>query len=143
MRKINEEILEAWLNLTSTINNEKVVSKLSFNETLIYRYLYQNQDKDITATELCNVLDMLKSQMNRTLISMEEKQLIIRQRSSIDKRQIYVILNKEQMSVYEKEHERILQIIDRLIDKVGDDNAQKTLQLFKLITHIAKEEEEI
>lgn len=63
-----------------------------------------------------------------------------RTRSSGDKRKIYVTLNEEQIKVYEDEHERILKIVDKLIERVGKENAQKALELFELIAHIAKEE---
>ena len=55
------------------------------------------------------------------------------------KRKIYVTLNEEQIKVYEDEHERILKIVDKLIERVGKENAQKALELFELIAHIAKE----
>lgn len=83
---------------------------------------------------------MQKSQMNRTLTSMENKKILTRTRSSGDKRKIYVTLNEEQIKVYEDEHERILKIVDKLIERVGKENAQKALELFELIAHIAKEE---
>ena len=125
---MNEDILEAWLQLSMAINNEKIVSEMPLNEMLIYRYLYQHQDEQITASKLCEVIDMLKSQMNRTLSSMEEKKLIYRIRSSRDKRRIYVSLNMENAFLYEKEHERILHIVDQLIERVGKENVEKTIQ---------------
>ncbi len=140
MNSINEEILEAWLQLTIAINNEKIVSEMPLNEMLVYRYLYHNQDKDITATDLCLEMDMLKSQMNRTLTSMEDKHMIHRRRSQKDKRQIFVQLNSEHIHLYEKEHERILHIVDRLVERLGKEEAKKALNLFKLIASVAKEE---
>ena len=83
---------------------------------------------------------MQKSQMNRTLTSMEDKNIITRTRSEDDKRKIFVSLNDSQIEIYEKEHQRILRIVDKLIDRVGQENAQKALELFRLIAHIAKEE---
>ena len=71
---------------------------------------------------------------------MEEKKLIYRIRSSRDKRRIYVSLNMENAFLYEKEHERILHIVDQLIERVGKENVEKTLDLFRLIAQIAKEE---
>ncbi len=137
---MNEEILEAWLKLNVAINHERIVSELPYNETLIYRYLYNHQDQVVTATKLCEVTGMLKSQMNRTLTSMEEKQLIFRQRSKHDKRQIEVTINKDHISIYETQHERIIRIVDRLIERVGEDNAKTALMLFEMIAEIAKEE---
>lgn len=69
-----------------------------------------------------------------------KKKILTRTRSSGDKRKIYVTLNEEQIKVYEDEHERILKIVDKLIERVGKENAQKALELFELIAHIAKEE---
>ena len=65
--KKNEQVLEAWLQMTTVINNERITSDLPYNESMICRYLYQNQDENVTATDLCNYMRMQKSQMNRTL----------------------------------------------------------------------------
>ena len=43
--KKNEQVLEAWLQMTTVINNERITSDLPYNESMICRYLYQNQDK--------------------------------------------------------------------------------------------------
>ena len=91
--KKNEQVLEAWLQMTTVINNERITSDLPYNESMICRYLYQNQDKNVTATDLCNWMRMQKSQMNRTLTSMEKKDLITRIRSEQDTRKIYITLN--------------------------------------------------
>lgn len=140
MKQINEEILDAWLELNHVIDNEKIVSQLPYNEILIYRYLYQRQTQEVTATQLCQAIGMLKSQMNRTLTAMEEKHLIHRIRSTQDKRQIFVSINKEHMEVYESEHTRILHIVDRLVERIGIEEAQNALSLFRQIAQIAKEE---
>ena len=88
MREFNEELLESWLQLTGSINNERIVSKMPYNEVLICRILYRNRSRKITATDLCEITKMQKSQMNRTLTSMEDKNIITRNRSEDDKRKI-------------------------------------------------------
>ena len=140
MAGFNEDLLDAWLQLTLVIDNEKIVSGMPLNEILIYRYLYHHQTEDITATTLCQAIGMLKSQMNRTLTSMEEKELIHRVRSHKDKRQIFVHLNEAHISLYEQEHARIIHIVDCLIERVGTENAKEALKLFQLIAQIAREE---
>lgn len=139
MRNLNEEILNSWLNVTMSINNEKIVDSMTLNEMLICRLLYKNHV--MTATELCSYLKMQKSQMNRTLTIMEEKHLISRARSNEDKRNIYVSLVQENLEVYQKEHARILKIVDYFIEKIGPEKAEQTLELFNLIADIAQQEE--
>ena len=126
--KKNEQVLEAWLQMTTVINNERITPDLPYNESMICRYLYQNQDLNVTATDLCNYMRMQKSQMNRTLTSMEKKELITRIRSEKDTRKIY-----------KKQHEKILKIVDELFEKIGYERQPEVIELFDLITQTAKE----
>ena len=142
-KNINEELLGAWLKLSVAINNEKVVSDMPYNEALICNILYRNQIHDplkkLTATDLCNATKMQKSQMNRTLNNMEEKSLIVRERSELDKRQVFVSLNMEQNEIYERQHVKILEMIDSLTERLGEEKSDQALQLFTMITNIAEE----
>ena len=108
-------------------------------------YLHQrkwntNKENDITATDLCSLTKMQKSQMNRTLMNMEKKNWIIRQRSDKDKRQILIALNEEKMRAYQEQHEHILNIVNKLIELIGQENTEKTVELLNLIVQIAREE---
>ena len=133
MNELNEQILDAWIQLTTAINNERIVSEMPLNEALICRMLYHNKDKNITATDLCGWT-------NRTLISMEQKGWIHRQRSEKDKRQIFIVLNEDKMILYREQHEHILSIVNKLVDRIGEENANQALKLFNLIAQIAGEE---
>ena len=140
---VNEKVLEAWLRLSTTISNERIVSKMPYNEALICGILYYNEKSQrketITATELCTRVRMLKSQMNRTLNSMEEKGLIFRERSAEDKRQVYVTLNMENVEIYEQQHREILEFVGTLMERIGKDKAAEIVRLFHLIADTADE----
>lgn len=60
MSELNEQILDAWIHLTTAINNERIVSEMPLNEALICRILYKNQESEITATDLCALTKMQK-----------------------------------------------------------------------------------
>lgn len=143
MQNINEKVLNAWLKLSTTICNERIVSELPFNESFICGILHHNAqahpEKKITATELCERTNMQKSQMNRTLNSMEEKGLIFRKRSEKDKRQVFVSINMDNAEIYENQHKKILEFVDTVLDKVGREKAEEIIQLFTLISNKAKE----
>lgn len=142
MTALNEELLSAWLRLSTTIVNNKVVSDMPYNESLICNILYRNQlhhpEQRLTATDLCNETKMLKSQMNRTLNQMEEKRLILRERSDRDKRQVFVTLDMDNASSYQQQHEKILQIADAIIEKTGNEKALEIISLFETISDIAE-----
>lgn len=143
MCNMNEKILNAWLKLSTTICNERIVFQMPYNESLICSILRRNAlehpERQMTATELCAQTNIQKSQMNRTLNCMEEKGLILRKRSEKDRRQVYVTMNMENAGVYEGQHEQILKIVDQVMEKVGKEKAEEIIQLFGLITNKAKE----
>ena len=143
MQNINEKVLSAWLKLSTAICNERIVSELPYNESLVCGILHENAvehpEEKITATDLCEKTNMQKSLMNRTLNSLEEKGLIFRKRSEKDKRQVFVSMNMENAEVYERQHKNILRVVDEIVEKVGKEKAEEIIQLFTLITNKAKE----
>ena len=78
MKDTNEKILDAWVQLIMAVNSERLVTDMPFNEAVICNLLYRNKDLKMTATDLCEITGMQKSQMNRTLTAMESKDIIIR-----------------------------------------------------------------
>lgn len=143
MENVNEAVLSAWLRLSRVICNERIVSDLPLNESLlcnaIYRSLREDPARKITATWLCSELKMQKSLMNRTLTSLEEKCIISRERSEDDKRNVYITLNRDHADIYEGQHKRILNLVDTILDKMGRNKADEVLNLFHLIADTAEE----
>lgn len=143
MQNINEKVLSAWLKLSTAICNERIVSELPYNESLVCGILHENAvehpEEKITATDLCEKTNMQKSLMNRTLNSLEEKELIFRKRSEKDKRQVFVSMNMENAEVYERQHKNILRVVDEIVEKVGKEKADEIISLFTLISNKAKE----
>ena len=141
MTKINEDLLDAWLRLSISVNNPRLVTEITYNESLICNILYKHAHSKgttpLTATDLCKMTNMLKSQMNRTLNQLEEKLLVTRQRSTIDKRQVYVTMNWEGADKYRVQHERILKLVDGIIERLGKEQAEQTALLMTQIADIA------
>ncbi len=134
----SEQILSAWLKMTMIINNDKLTETLPFNEAMICRYLYENRNTNVIASQLCEWMHMKKSQMNRTLTNMENKKLIQRIRNVEDKRQIFIVLNDEMIDVYQKQHQKILQIVDDICKELGDEKTEEILSMFSLVANIAE-----
>ncbi len=129
MAHLNEELLHAWLRVSTSIVNSRIVSELSYNETLVCNALYRNRleqgEKPLTATDLCGMTNMLKSQMNRTLNLLEVKGLITRERSTEDKRQVFVRFEPEKADAYQAQHARILKLLDGIIEELGVEQAEE------------------
>ena len=143
MSNINEDLLAGWLKLSTSVVNSRVVNELSVTESLVCNILYKNYldnpGHELTATDLCNETKMLKSQMNRTLNELEKKGIVIRERSKVDKRQIYVKMDMENADLYHKQHERIIKIVDKVIEKLGEEKSVEAVNLIREVTNIADE----
>lgn len=143
MSSLNERLLERWIDLSLSIMNERIVSELPYNESLICNILSRQERNHpgsvLTATELCQMMQMQKSQMNRTLTHMEEKGLIARERSCTDKRQVFIRLSENPESIYQQQHEMILGIVDRVIEKMGEEKAEMLADIFSTLAETAED----
>ena len=143
MKNTNEALLNAWLKLSTSVINSRLVSELSFNESLVCNILYsnmiENPEKEMTATELCHLTKILKSQMNRILNELEKKAIIIRERSKADKRQVFVKLDIANAEIYRKQHEKILKIVDEVISHLGEEKAAETIKILTQVSEVTDE----
>ena len=141
--QLNEILLGAWLKISTVINNSRLVSEMSYNESLICNILYRNSTEnpqnELTATDLCTETKILKSQMNRILTQLEEKNLITRERSTKDKRKIFIRLTTEQSNAYLKQHEQILKLLNDIIDKLGEEKTMEVIRVLNGISDVAGE----
>ena len=128
--QMQEALLQAWMAMEVCIRGNRLLSDLSMNEMLICNTLYgRRQGAPVTATELCAKTQLLKSQMNRILTSMEEQGLIRRERDSRDKRAVWVYLQEAALPRYLQEHDRVLGIVDRVCGALGETDAKQLSEL--------------
>ncbi|MBQ3104761.1 MAG: winged helix-turn-helix transcriptional regulator [Lachnospiraceae bacterium] len=139
--ELSEDLLTAWLRLSTSIIGSRIVSELSYKESLVCNLLYRNslkQDgKPLTATDLCIQTNMLKSQMNRILNALEEKQVITRKRSPEDGRRVLITMNPLQSQAYYRQHQHILDIMNTMILRLGEEEAFNAVRLLNRISDIA------
>lgn len=131
--QIEEELLSAWMSMSLNIRGNRLLTSLSFNEIVVCSFLYRNMKEGeelLTATDLCSQTKLLKSQLNKVLNEMEKKGLVERIRSKEDKRKVFLKLREEKISVYLEEHKKVMQIVHRVCDALGE---EKTGLLTELI----------
>ena len=129
-----DELLDAWLKLTSTLWNTRLVKSLTYNETHVMGILLRHTDaQPMTATDLIRRTRLLKSQMNKLLTTLEDRGFITRSRYEMDKRLIHIHLTEAGRQAYLKEHEGVEVFLAKLIEKLG---AQRALAVAKELSDI-------
>ncbi|MDO4345492.1 MAG: MarR family transcriptional regulator [Eubacteriales bacterium] len=143
MAGISEELLEAWLVMSSCVINRRLTSKLSYNEAMVCHLLYVQKMTEpetyLTATDLCRETRMLKSLMNSTLNSLEKRGVVERIRSTADRRQVYVRLCEEHMGVYREEHEHVMRIVDSVVRDIGEEECRRIIPTLHKIAQSVNE----
>jgi len=137
-----EELLQAWIDMSLLVRGNRLVTGFSFNEIVICRILYlrmQEGGDPVTATELCARMSLLKSQINKLLTSMESNGWIERVRSESDRRRIEIRLREKGLQDYEREHENILQIATHVHSRLGAQQAQELSRLMKTMVQAVHE----
>lgn len=119
-----DKLLDAWLNLTSSLWNTRLVSSMTYNEAHVLGLLMRYGDgAPMTATALIRRTRLLKSQMNKVLTTLETKGFITRTRSLADRRVIELRLTAEGEAAYRREHETAEAILAQLIERIGPEKA--------------------
>lgn len=129
-----EALLQAWIEMSLMVRGNRLVSGLSFNEIVICRILHQRQlqgGTPVTATELCKKMQLLKSQINKILTSMEHSGMIERVRSQSDRRRIEIRLMPKALETYQASHEGIMDIMNYVCSRLGEENAQQLTRLLQ------------
>lgn len=131
-----DNLLDAWLSLTSTLWNTRLVTTLTFNEAHVLGILLRHRDDvpPVTATTLIGRTHLLKSQMNKVLTGLERKGYIARSRAESDKRMIHIHITPEGEAAYRSEHAGVEAILARLLDRIGPEKALSTAEQIGEIT---------
>lgn len=143
MEHLNENLLDAWLTLSSVVNNERIVSTIPFNEAHVCNLLYRRRmdapEDYLTATELCAQTRMLKSQMNKVLSSLERRGMIERFPAPEDRRKAYIRLREENLDQFEAVHARSIALVDRAIERLGVETARETVDILNRVARYVDE----
>ncbi len=124
---VEEALLCAWMDMALNIRGNRIVNGLSFNEIVVCNMLHRNMhsgEELLTATDIGNRTKLLKSQLNKVLTAMEEKKLIERTRSEKDKRKVCLKLREENLDVYLKEHEKVMELVHGVCLRLGEEKVK-------------------
>ena len=141
MPELSEQILQAWLAVSAVVQNERIVSDMTYNEAVVCDFLWQQIHSTpdyLTATQLCKLTGMQKSLMNRTIKSLLAKEMIIEAGECSDHRTKPLKFNPEKTEIFLKTHLHSLDYVKKLMTCWSDGEAENVLQALNSIAAAAK-----
>lgn len=138
-----DELLVAWVRLSAMLKNHRITKGLMYNEAAVMleaylRYL-DGGDGLISVKELLEKTRMLKSQLNRTVNSLEKKGLITKVHCEYDKRMLYIRCVEEKLDVFLSVHEQSLVLANRVVSIIGEDD---TAAFIRIVNKLSNEKTE-
>lgn len=134
---LREGVLISWVKLSGILKNTRITKGLLYNEAIVMLLLYNRYRRDgegiISIKEITQQTKMLKSLVNRTVNSLEKKNLLQRCDAAGDRRMVYVRCVKEKLDVFLRVHNNSLALVDNLIDIVGADDARAFVRISEKI----------
>ncbi|MGN0374006.1 MAG: MarR family transcriptional regulator [Butyrivibrio sp.] len=132
---LRKDLLEAYIQVSMKLWNQRAVKYMPYNEALICHILYMQRSAHpetpyMNVKQLCETTGILKSQMNKTLNSLEKSGMIKKEQSTKDRRVIHVTLNESGPDLYEKEQQNISGLVDRMINKLGLERSYEAISIF-------------
>lgn len=138
---MEDRLLCAWMEMALHIRGDRLVTGMSFNEMVVCSMLYRSMQSGqplMTATDLGKATGLLKSQLNKVLNELEERGILERQRDQEDRRRVYLRLCEEQLSVYEAEHEKVMELVHQVCQTIGEEKAVLLSELLTEAVHAVK-----
>ena len=122
-------LIRAWVSLSSILKNSRFTKELSFNEATVMLLLYEAQDTPVSIKEITALTHMLKSQVNRTINTLEEKGLLERCPGQGDRRIGYVRLRKEKLELFLQVHHESMKIARQISDIIGPEDTDNFIRI--------------
>lgn len=134
--EIDENMITGWVQLTGVLKNTRITHGMMYNEAIVMLVAYNRYRQDgeglVSFKEIVSRTKMLKSLVNRTIGSLEEKGLLERCEGK-DKRTTFVRPVKERLDAFLAVHNRSLALAHDIVELIGEDDARAFIRLSEKI----------
>ena len=138
-----EALLRTWLGLAALIWSRDLVSGITYNEAIVCNLLSHRMETDpanpLTATDLCEMTNVRKSQMNQILTSLERQGYVSRTRSEVDRRQVHLCLTPEGQEAYTASHRKASALLTAVVEKLGPETTKTLTENLQLANATVQE----
>ena len=128
-----EQLLLAWVKLSGLVKNNSITKGLPYNEAIVMLMLHNRHSEDgvglVSVQEIIRETGMLKSQVNRTVNSLEEKGLLERATGEQDKRILFVKCVQNKLDVFLEVHQASLKVAGEIAAIIGEEDTGNFIRI--------------
>ena len=123
-----ERLLRAWVKLSGMVKNNRITKELPYNEAIVLLLLADGAGA-VSLQEIIRETGMLKSQVNRTVNSLEAKGLLVRCPGETDKRTQVVRCVEEQMETFRQVHQSSMGVAKEIMEIIGEEDTDAFIRI--------------
>lgn len=123
------DLIQAWIQLSGILKNSRFTKALPYNEAIVMLQLYQAGDRHVSIKEITAKTHLLKSQVNRTINSLEHKGLLERCAPEGDRRVGFVRAVTERMELFLQVHETSMEIAKNISGIIGPEDTDHFIRI--------------
>lgn len=126
-------------NITS---NGKIYQKLNMNDLIVFKILLENEKVEqlTQVKDLSDYMNISRPAVNTILNRLEDRDLIKRFRLKNDRKSVFVRLSKNAYDIYDIEKKKLTEFMNTMINKLGEDDSKKLIELLEKVNNIMEEE---
>jgi DNA-binding MarR family transcriptional regulator len=94
----------------------------------------------IQVKDLSEKAKISRPALNEILNKLEARELIERIRLGDDRKSVYVKLGKNAHSIYDDEKEKMIEVLNRIVEKFGQEETHQMIQSLNKLREIVEEE---
>ena len=140
------DIIQAMTKLKEFNMSFNLIDGVSFREFKVLRMVnsyvsdeFTDNQNGIKVTALSELLCVSKSALSQILSILEDKGLIERTMTKSDRRVVYVSLTELGREKLKKSFENINRVVDRIFEKMGDEDTELLIRLMNKVSSIIRE----
>lgn len=125
--ELENKMLKSWIDLSGIMNKNKFTKFLTYNESIIMLFVYEEYEKGKKAISVKKIIEKTKinkSLVNRVVKSLKEKELVEDKIIKGDGRLSYISLVENNKEKFLKIHKETMIIINEIIKIIGIENAK-------------------
>lgn len=135
------EVIKKFRRITRSDN---FLKDMNFNEVMVCGLLMKteqdNGDAFMQAKDLSEKMKISRPALNNVLNKLEDKGFIERVRKKEDRKAVFIKLTKKSYEIYNQEQERMVSFMNKIVNKLGDEDTVQLINLLEKFYMIMEEE---
>ncbi|WP_195984240.1 MarR family transcriptional regulator [Clostridium sp. D33t1_170424_F3] len=150
MEQLGRELFRSMMELMQSLKDFGSVGPVTRSTMLLLSVIHQESEQSeqksgvagVTSSQLSNTMEVTKPAVSKAVGFLEERGFVARVNDREDRRRTYICLTPEGERVLEEARQTVLERINRIVDRLGEQEAQEFIRLSRSFSKVCQQLQE-